>query len=123
MRIRLLSRLLLFPGILFGLALGCSTRTTSLQISGTPGAEFTAHYHAGGISGSVTTVTQAGRPAVVLELPGRGFSCEITKQDAASDLTVEVAQAGRTTYRTQAPPGTQSIRIRHTKSGWERQTL
>ena len=101
---------------------GCGTTNTSIRIAGTPGAQFTAQYRAGAYSGSVTTTTVAGAPETVLEMPGRGLTCEISKKDAADQLTVEIRQGGQTVYRAEAPAGTQGIRVWHTGSGWQQKT-
>src|SRR5262245_61353215 len=84
---------------------GCSTTNTSIRIAGTLGAQFTAQYRAGAYSGSVTTTTVAGAPETVLEMPGRGLTCEISKKDAADQLTVEISQGGERVYRAEAPAG------------------
>ena len=101
---------------------GCGTTNTSLQVAGTPGAQFTAKYRAGAHSGSVTTITRAGSPAMVLEMPGRGLTCDVSKLDPAAQLTVEIKQAGQTLYRAQAPAGTHGIRVWHTAGGWQQET-
>jgi hypothetical protein len=101
---------------------GCGTTSTLLQVAGTPGAQFTAQYRAGAHSGSVTTITQAGGPATVLEMPGRGLTCDVSKKDPAAQLTVEIRQAGQVVYRAEAPAGTKGIRVWHTTRGWQRET-
>ena len=101
---------------------GCGTTNTAIQVSGTPGAQFTAQYRAGAHSGSVTTVTPAGGPATVLEMPGRGLTCDVSKLEPAAQLTVEIRQAGRAVYRAESPAGTKGIRVWHTADGWQQET-
>lgn len=101
---------------------GCGTTSTTLQVAGTPGAQFTANYKAGAYSGSVTATTQAGGPATVLEIPGRALTCDVSKKDPASQLTLEIRQAGQVVYRAEAPAGTKGIRVWHTTHGWQQET-
>ncbi len=101
---------------------GCGTTNTSLQVADTPGAQFTAKYRAGAHSGSVTTITPTGSPATVLEMPGRGLTCDVSKLDPAAQLTVEIRQASRAVYRAEAPAGTKGIRVWHTAGGWQQET-
>jgi hypothetical protein len=102
--------------------IGCRTTHTSLQVSGTPGAQFTAQYRAGAYSGSVTAVTQTRGPETVLELPGRGLTCDVSKKDRAAHLTVELRQTGKVVFRAEAPAGTQGVRVSRTASGWMQET-
>lgn len=102
---------------------GCATIDTSLQVSGTPGAQFTAQYRVGGLSGSVTTVTATGRAATVLELPGRKLTFEVSKLDPATQVSVEIRQAGRIVCHAEAPVGTKGVRVWHTAIGWQQKTL
>jgi len=101
---------------------GCGTTNTAIRVSGTPGAQFTAQYRAGALSGSVTTVTPAGGPATVLEMPGRGLTCDVSKKDRSAQLAVEIRQGGQTVFRAEAPAGTQGVRVSHTASGWHQET-
>lgn len=103
-------------------ASGCGTTNTSLQVAATPGAQFTAQYRAGAHSGTVTTITQAEGPATVLEMSGREFTCDVSKQDPATPLTVEIKQAGKVVYRAEAPAGTKGIRVWHSRRGWQHET-
>lgn len=100
---------------------GCGTTNTSLRIAGTPGAQFTAQYRAGAHSGTFTAVTLAGGPATVLEMPGRGLTCDVSKTDPAAQLTVEIRQAGQMVYRAEAPAGTKGIRVWHATRGWQQE--
>lgn len=100
---------------------GCSTTTTAVHTSGTPGAQFTARYRVGAHSGEVTTVTPTGGTATVLEMPGRDLTYEVSKKEQSAQLVVEIRQAGRTVFRAEAPAGTQGVRISHTASGWRQE--
>ena len=101
---------------------GCGTTRTFLQVSGTPGAQFTAQYRMGAFAGSVTTVTQAQGPETVLEMTGRGLTCDVSKKDRAAHLTVQIRQKGEVVFRAESPVGTQGVRVSRTASGWRQET-
>ena len=101
---------------------GCAATNTTVRISGTPGAEFTAQYQAGTHSGSVTTSMSAGGPGIALEMPGRDLTCDVSKTERSSQLILEIRQAGQTVFRAEAPAGTQGVRVSHTLAGWRQET-
>ena len=101
------------------LAGGCvSRKSTGLQISGTPGALFTAKYSTDALSGTVKSVATE-RPSQVIDVTGKNFTCDVSKQDRAASLTAEVLQRGKTVYRAEAPAGTQGVRISRVQNSWQ----
>jgi hypothetical protein len=104
---------------------GCvTTNSTLLQVSGTPGAQFTARYRAGTLSGDITTTLRNERPATAVEVSGRGgeFTCDIAKKDRSTRLTAVVVQGGKSVFTADAPVGTQGVRISHSGSGWQQES-
>jgi len=99
---------------------GCiANRGTSLQISGTPGAQFTAKYRSAQLYGDITTHVEGQRPAIVLEAPGDDTTFDVSKKDPDTSLTVNIVKNRKVLYTVNLPPGTQGTRITKTASGWE----
>ena len=99
-----------------------SLPNTSVQVSGTPGTQFTAQYRSGTSSGTITTVTRAEGPAKVLKMPARELSCDVSKKDRSAQLTVEIRQGGQAVFRAESPAGTRGVRVSRTASGWQQET-
>ena len=115
--------LILVAAVLAFVIGGCATAdpNTSLQVSGTPGIQFTAEYRTGEVTGSVNTVTPAERRTTVFDMPGRGLAYDVSKKDPAAHLSVEIRQADRPVFRADAPTGTLGIRVWQTTNGWRQE--
>jgi len=97
---------------------GCqSTPMTTLRVSGTPGAAFTAHYRSGTLEGTVATEA-AESPSIVLETRGGRFEAEVSKKDPATELTVEIRKGSRTVFQATSPMGVHGLRIAEKQGGW-----
>lgn len=101
-------------------AFGCVvSQKTSLKVSGTAGAGFTAAYHVGKSAGTISTVLKAGQRSTIVQTPGDSLATNIRKQDSQSHLTAEIFQGGKRVLRVEAPPGTQGVIIQPTDKGWQ----
>ena len=66
-------------------------KTTSLQVSGAPGTEFTVDYQVEGYSRSVTTRLTAKKPsATIVELAGDDLECHVHKRNISASVTVGI---------------------------------
>jgi hypothetical protein len=104
---------------------GCSTTSsTALEVSGTPGTPFTAHYRAGAFTGNISSVTLAGRSSrvAVLDPPVSGMTAEVSKTELDARLILEIIQRGKPVFQAEAPAGSQGVRVTHTTSGWQKET-
>jgi hypothetical protein len=108
------------------LVIGCSAinkkpGSTSLRISGTPGAAFTAKYTTGDQWFVVHSIVQTNWPSSVLlrVMPGKAFACDVSKKDPEDMLALEVLHGNEPVFRADAPAGAYGVRITHTGAGWE----
>lgn len=101
---------------------GCQSSTTRLDVHGTPGAAFTAHYKAGALEGTVTTQTEA-QATSVLEVSGGRFEAEVVKKDPTSELTIEVRRGSRTVLKASSPQGSHGLMIAEKPGGWATETI
>jgi hypothetical protein len=109
----------LMSAFLVLITIGCaSMKPTALRVAGTDGAEFTAYYVAGDLSGAVTSITQPDPFVTVLELAGGEFRCDVRKRERAADLDVELYRGEERVFQTNVPPGMEGVRIRRVTGKW-----
>ena len=95
-------------------------KTTSLQVSGVPGTEFTVDYQVGGHSRSVTMSLTAKKPSVtIVELTGNDLECNVRKRKRSASVTVGIYRDGKGLFLTEVPTGTQGVRITRIWAGWK----
>ncbi len=99
--------------VLFGT--GCSS---TLKLSGTPGAQFTGRYTAGGVGRNVSGTL----PATFRASGGRLESCEFRKAAQDQELIL-VVHRGLFTGSVAAPPGTAGVRAERKGILYEMETL
>ena len=95
-------------------------KTTSLQVSGAPGTEFTVDYQVDGYSRSVTTRLTAKKPsATIVELAGDDLKCHVHKRKKSASVTVGIFREQNCLFQTEVPAGTQGVRITRIWAGWK----
>lgn len=101
-----------------------TTSSAALAVSATPSTPFSVQYRVGEFSGDASAVAKAGRPVKVFqfETTNPAVTCDVSKAEKAAHLTAEIIRGGKPVFRTEAPEGTQGVRITHTERGWQQQT-